>query len=84
MLIVDDANDPPITWNPDPEHVRIVRSGHRGLISSYLDERLGLIRARILGGNSAAGDLIAFLDAHCRVSPKWLDSPYRLIMEVRI
>ena len=51
--------------------------------SSYnKDERLGLIRARILGGNSAAGDLIAFLDAHCRVSPHWLDSPYRLIMEV--
>ena len=46
------------------------------------DERLGLIRARILGGNEAAGDLIAFLDAHCRVSPQWLDSPYRLIMEV--
>ena len=49
-----------------------------------IDERLGLIRARILGGNEAAGDLIAFLDAHCRVSPRWLDTPYRLIMEVGI
>lgn len=48
----------------------------------FVDNRLGLIRARILGGNSAAGDLIAFLDAHCRVNSKWLDSPYRLIMEV--
>jgi len=27
VLIVDDKNEPPITWNPDPERVRIVRSG---------------------------------------------------------
>ena len=27
VLIIDDANDPPITWNPDPSRVRIVRSG---------------------------------------------------------
>lgn len=33
VLIVDDANEPPITWNPDPEHVRIVRSGHRHFLS---------------------------------------------------
>lgn len=47
-----------------------------------LEERLGLIRARVLGGNEAAGDMIAFLDAHCRVSPNWLETPHRLIMEV--
>ena len=27
IVIVDDANDPPITWNPDPSRVRVVRSG---------------------------------------------------------
>lgn len=27
IVIVDDVNDPPITWNPDPSRVRIVRSG---------------------------------------------------------
>lgn len=27
VVILDDANDPPITWNPDPQRVRIVRSG---------------------------------------------------------
>lgn len=27
IIIVDDVNTPPITWNPDPSRVRIVRSG---------------------------------------------------------
>ena len=49
-----------------------------------IEERLGLIRARILGGNEAAGDMIAFLDAHCRVNTNWLETPYRLIMEVGV
>ena len=46
------------------------------------EERLGLIRARIMGGNAAKGDYIVFLDAHCRVSPRWLETPYKLISEV--
>ena len=50
----------------------------------HIDERLGLIRARILGGNSAKGDFIVFLDAHCRVSPRWLETPYKLLMEVKV
>ena len=52
------------------------------ILHDGIEERLGLIRARILGGNEAAGEMIAFLDAHCRVSPNWLETPYRLIMEV--
>lgn len=82
IIIVDDVNTPPITWNPDPSRVRIVRSGFRIILALSLEERLGLIRARILGGNSAKGDFIVFLDAHCRVSPNWLETPYKLIMEV--
>ena len=84
IIIVDDVNEPPITWNPDPSRVRIVRSGFCFLFYLLLEERLGLIRARILGGNSAKGDFIVFLDAHCRVSPNWLETPYKLIMEVHI
>ncbi|KAK8816450.1 hypothetical protein WA556_001395 [Blastocystis sp. ATCC 50177/Nand II] len=71
VIILDDKGEPPVTWNPDPERVRIVRS----------NERLGLIRARITGGNAARGDFIVFLDAHCRVSPRWLETPHRLLME---
>lgn len=49
-----------------------------------VDERLGLIRARIMGGNAASGDFIVFLDAHCRVSPTWLETPYKLLVEVSV
>ena len=49
-----------------------------------VEERLGLIRARIMGGNAASGDFIVFLDAHCRVSPRWLETPYNLLVEVEI
>lgn len=58
--------------------------GYSFQIVFYIDERLGLIRARILGGNSAKGDFIVFLDAHCRVSPRWLETPYKLLMEVKV
>ena len=26
VIILDDKGEPPVTWNPDPERVRIVRS----------------------------------------------------------
>ena len=48
-----------------------------------VDTRLGLIRARIMGGNAALADYIVFLDAHCRVSPRWLETPHKLLEEVR-
>ena len=35
-----------------------------------------------MGGNAASGDFIVFLDAHCRVSPRWLETPYDLLVEV--
>ena len=82
VIILDDKGEPPVTWNPDPERVRIVRSSEDCVSLLEVDERLGLIRARITGGNAARGDFIVFLDAHCRVSPRWLETPHRLLMEV--
>ncbi|XP_058065425.1 putative polypeptide N-acetylgalactosaminyltransferase 9 [Anopheles bellator] len=37
-------------------------------------ERLGLIRARILGARSTSTDLITFLDAHVEVTVGWLEA----------
>lgn len=46
-----------------------------------IEKRLGLIRARILGGNESKGDFLAFIDAHVRVAPDWLYEPYVLLMQ---
>ncbi len=37
-------------------------------------EGQGVARARNLGAAHANGEFVVFLDAHCRVSPEWLDS----------
>ena len=50
--------------------------------SSHVDHNVGLINARILGGNEARGDFLAFIDAHVFVSPRWLNTPYRFLTEV--
>ena len=58
-------------------------SGQVAASSSFHVERnLGLINARILGGNEARGDFLAFIDAHVFVSPRWLNTPYRFLTEV--
>lgn len=43
---------------------------------------MGLINARILGGNNARGRFLAFIDAHVMVGTKWLETPYRYLTEV--
>jgi|SoiMethySBSTD1v2_1073268.scaffolds.fasta_scaffold30066_6 glycosyltransferase involved in cell wall biosynthesis len=35
---------------------------------------LGVARARNLGASRARGEYVVFMDAHCRVSPGWLES----------
>lgn len=37
-----------------------------------LDERSGLIKARMIGAEEANSDVLVFLDAHCEVYHNWL------------
>lgn len=66
-----------------PRFELFVLVGH--ILSILIAERnLGLINARILGGNEARGDFIAFIDAHVFVSPRWLNTPFKYLSEVGI
>lgn len=64
--------------------IRVFASSGQVTISGpfHVDHNLGLINARILGGNEARGDFLAFIDAHVFVSPRWLNTPYRFLSEV--
>lgn len=44
-----------------PEVVKLVR----------LNERQGLIRARLTGAKLATGDVLIFLDSHCEANQLW-------------
>lgn len=44
-------------------------------------KREGLIRARLLGAKSAAGDVLLFLDSHCEVTRGWLQPLVKAIKD---
>jgi len=44
-----------------------------GQVRVVTTKRLGIPMARNLGAEQAQGDYVLFLDAHCTVSPNWID-----------
>ena len=82
VVIIDDQSTIPVAGWENDSRVRIIRSSDILYVVSLVETNLGLINARILGGNEAHGDFLAFIDAHVFVSPRWLNTPYRFLMEV--
>lgn len=69
ILLVDDASQAESLGEPLEQHLKkyipkakIVR----------IENRVGLIRARMAGAKKATGDVYVFLDSHCEASTNWL------------
>jgi len=70
IILVDDFSAKPhlatqldhYIRNRWPTHVQLIR----------LNQREGLIRARLAGAKLATGDVLVFLDSHCECGPDWL------------
>ncbi|KAF4752416.1 hypothetical protein FOZ63_031968, partial [Perkinsus olseni] len=85
ILVVDDNSEEPL----EPLVVQSFEEG--GVLESLtseqkakirilrLPEREGLIRAKIIGADSARGTYILFLDGHCRVVPGYMQSMINMI-----
>ena len=66
VLIVDDGS----TDNScDIFH----KNDHNGKVKVITTDGQGVAGARNLGARNAAGDYLLFIDAHCKVSPDWID-----------
>lgn len=80
IILVDDFSNRTFLLKPlddavreMPVRVKIIRAR----------ERVGLIRARMMGAQEAKGDVLTFLDSHCECTKGWLEPLLARIKENR-
>ncbi|CAD6187886.1 unnamed protein product [Caenorhabditis auriculariae] len=81
VILVDDFSDREFLKRPVldavlkklPVYVKVIRA----------KERVGLIRARLMGAQEASGDVLTFLDSHCECTIGWLEPLLARIKENR-
>lgn len=71
IILVDDASERTFLQKPLQEYIGNLTNGAVHLVRS--PERIGLIRARLLGAGKSTGETLVFLDAHCEVTVGWLE-----------
>ncbi|XP_014475304.1 PREDICTED: polypeptide N-acetylgalactosaminyltransferase 1-like [Dinoponera quadriceps] len=70
IILVDDNSEREFLKNPLDEYVKKLSVPTKVVRSN---ERIGLIKARLLGANDAKGEVLTFLDAHCECTVGWLE-----------
>ncbi|XP_067866668.1 polypeptide N-acetylgalactosaminyltransferase 1 isoform X2 [Heterodontus francisci] len=70
IILVDDASERDFLNKPLEKYVKKLQVPVRIL---RMEQRSGLIRARLKGAASSTGQVITFLDAHCECTLGWLE-----------
>ncbi|XP_041118008.1 polypeptide N-acetylgalactosaminyltransferase 13-like isoform X2 [Polyodon spathula] len=80
ILLVDDASERDFLMTKLEKYVRNLEVPVRIL---RMEQRSGLIRARLQGAAATKGEVITFLDAHCECTSGWLEPLMARIKEDR-
>ncbi|XP_073503261.1 polypeptide N-acetylgalactosaminyltransferase 13 isoform X1 [Phyllobates terribilis] len=80
IILVDDASERDFLKNPLENYVKQLEVPVKIL---RMEQRSGLIRARLRGANISRGQVITFLDAHCECTVGWLEPLLARIKEDR-
>uniref|UniRef100_A0A8C2IZU5 Polypeptide N-acetylgalactosaminyltransferase n=1 Tax=Cyprinus carpio TaxID=7962 RepID=A0A8C2IZU5_CYPCA len=80
ILLVDDASERDFLKKKLEDHVATLEVPVRIL---RMEQRSGLIRARLRGAAATRGQVITFLDAHCECTVGWLEPLLARIKEDR-
>ncbi|XP_054739209.1 polypeptide N-acetylgalactosaminyltransferase 3 [Anastrepha obliqua] len=80
IILVDDASDRSYLKKQLEAYIKVLTVPTRLL---RMQERGGLVPARLLGADHAKGDVLTFLDAHCECSRGWLEPLLRRVQESR-
>ncbi|XP_041433695.1 polypeptide N-acetylgalactosaminyltransferase 13 S homeolog isoform X2 [Xenopus laevis] len=80
IILVDDASERDFLKTPLENYVKHLEVAVKIL---RMEQRSGLIRARLRGANVAKGKIITFLDAHCECTFGWLEPLLARIKEDR-
>ncbi|CAG11940.1 unnamed protein product, partial [Tetraodon nigroviridis] len=70
IILVDDASERDFLKRPLEQYVRRLEVPVRVV---RMEQRSGLIRARLKGASLSTGQVITFLDAHCECTTGWLE-----------
>lgn len=80
IILVDDASNRTFLGRQLNNDVKVLHTSVKIVRAS---ERVGLIKARLMGAEAATGDVLVFLDAHCEVTQGWLEPLLARIAEKR-